>query len=643
MNRIKHEQALECNHSRRRFVLGASAALAASTLPLGPALWAAAAAPPASATLSGTEFDLSIGQQVVNFTGRERVATTVNQSLPAPLLRWREGDRIRIRVKNELDTISSIHWHGLILPSEMDGVPGLSFPGIPPGETFTYEFPLQQSGTYWYHSHSGFQEQLGLYGSIIIEPKDPDPIHYDREHVVVLSDWSDEQPERIFAKLKKESHYYNFRGRTLGDFFSDLKEKGLSQTWRDRAMWNQMRMSQTDISDVTGHTYTFLMNGVTPDRGWQGLFKPGEKVRLRIINAAAMTLFDMRIPGLTMTVVAADGQNVKPVQVDEFRIGPAETYDVIVEPLRDAAYTLFAQAIDRSGFACGTLSSRAALSGDIPPMDIPPMDKAPTLDHGDMGMAHHAHAEANSRADQHAGHAKPSMAEDDHRHHQTPPAASDSNHAHHEHPSAKPGSEHPMDQHASMPHSSSSSAALGKAGFGSEAEIKHQDSEFGPQVDMRAQMPRSGLHDPGIGLREHEALGRRVLCYGDLRSLHPTRDNRQPSREIQLHLTGNMHRYMWSINGIAFADAEPLQLHYGERVRIVLVNDSMMTHPIHLHGMWSELETGDPDYIPRKHTILVQPGSTISYLVTADAKGRWAYHCHLMFHMAGMMREVRVE
>jgi CopA family copper-resistance protein len=598
------------NHSRRRFVLGASSALALSALPFSRGLWAnPVRAEPA--VLSGNEFNLDIGHQVVNFTGRERIATTVNQSLPAPLLRWREGERVRINVRNQLDTISSIHWHGLILPAEMDGVPGLSFDGIPPGETFRYEFDVKQSGTYWYHSHSGFQEQTGLYGAIIIDPREPDPVAYDREHTIVLSDWSDEQPEAILAKLKNESHYYNFRARTVGDFFADVKEKGLGQTWRDRAMWNQMRMSQTDLADVTGYTYTFLMNGITPDRGWQGLFKPGEKVRLRFINAAAMTVFDLRIPGLTMTVVAADGQDVQPVAVDEFRIGPAETYDVIVAPDREGAYTVFAQSIDRSGFARGSLSSRENLLGAVPPMD-----SAPVLTHTEMGMGHGASVNT--------GHAGGQSANGGHD-----AAVKDAPNHHHYH-------------HAEPTHVAPAPAGLGRAGFGSHNEIKHADTEFGPQVDMRTERPRSGLHDPGIGLREHHTLGRCVLTYADLRSLHPTRDKRQPSREIQLHLTGNMHRYLWSMNGIPFADAEPLRLRYGERVRIVLVNDTMMTHPIHLHGMWSELETGDPHYIPRKHTVLVQPGSTISYLVTADARGRWAYHGHLLFHMAGMMREVRV-
>ncbi|MCW8195593.1 copper resistance system multicopper oxidase [Proteobacteria bacterium 005FR1] len=674
------------DQSRRRFVLGASTLMAASCLPFGQALAAPVPNWPAQRELRGREFDLNIGRQLVNFTGRERLATTVNQSLPAPLLRWREGDRVRINVRNTLDSASSIHWHGLILPSNMDGVPGLSFDGIAPGETFSYEFDLLQSGTYWYHSHSGHQEQNGLYGAIIIEPKDQDPVQYDREHVIVLSDWTDEDPNDVYGKLKKESHYYNFRRRTVADFFADLRKKGVQETYRDRAMWNDMRMSETDLADVTGYTYTFLMNGVTPDRGWQGLFKPGEKVRLRVVNAAAMTIFDLRIPGLKMTVVAADGQNVRPVAVDEFRIGPAETYDVIVEPQQEGAYTVFAQAIDRSGFARGTLASREDLLGEIPAMDA-----APVLGHADMGMAHgnagsdhsahqpshgdhtassasdhRMHAQQNPGQDhsahaghgqgqhqghgqkhdtmaQHHGHGGEHQPREDHQNHAGHQNhGGHQNHAGHQNHSGHQKREEHQTHGEHGQHGKFKTSGLGLAGFGSNNEIKHASTEFGPHVDMRAENPQSGLNDPGVGLREHHKLGRKVLTYGDLRGLHPTRDKRQPSREIQLHLTGNMNRYMWSFDGIPHHDAQPIQLEYGERLRIVLVNDTMMTHPIHLHGMWSELETGDPDYIPRKHTILVQPGSTISYLVTADAKGRWAYHCHLLFHMAGMMREVRV-
>ncbi|MGQ9424786.1 copper resistance system multicopper oxidase [Gilvimarinus sp. F26214L] len=634
------------DRSRRRFVLGAGT-LALSALPFARAAWASL--PSAGlAPAVNTEPQLRIGQQTVNITGRERLATTINNSLPAPLLRWREGDRVRIQVRNDLDSTSSIHWHGLILPSHMDGVPGLSFDGIAPGKSFTYEFTLQQNGTYWYHSHSGFQEQTGLYGPIIIDPAEPEPFHFDREHLVVLSDWSDEAPEAIFAKLKKESHYYNFRARTVGDLAADVKDKGLLQTWRDRAMWNRMRMSDTDLADVTGYTYTYLMNGVAPGQGWQGLFTPGERVRLRVINAAAMTLFDIRIPGLKMTVVAADGQHVQPVDVDEFRIGPAETYDVIVEPEREGAYTIFAQSMDRSGFARGTLGSSADLLGEIPPMDPPP-----TLGHRDMGMDHgtagnhQGHQASRSRADQVAGEHKPMGDHTGHaqtEHHQHGGAQTQSHGTHDMHKENAHHSSHAEPAKSHRGHGSSAPVAshLGLAGFGSVAELKHSSEEFGAQVDMRAESAPNGVDDPGIGLREHHALGRRVLRYSDLRGLHPTRDRRQPGREIQLHLTGNMERYLWSIDGVPFERAEPIELSYGERVRIHLVNDTMMVHPIHLHGLWSELETGDPGHIPRKHTVLVQPGSSISYLVTADAPGRWAFHCHLMYHMHGMMREVRV-
>ncbi len=597
--------------TRRHFVTGISAGCALLGAGLG-SRNAFSSTQPAQGppSLSGQKFDLNIAYQQVNFTGKERVATGINGSVPCPILRWREGEQVTLRVTNNLAHDSSIHWHGILLPTQMDGVPGLSFDGIKPGETFEYQFDVNQSGTYWYHSHSDFQEQTGMYGAIVIEPKEPDPVSYDRDYVVLLSDWSDQKPERIYAKLKKLSDYYNFRERTAGDLLRDIKKMGLAQTKNQRSMWNQMRMSETDISDITGYTYTFLMNGITPEEGWVGLFKRGEKIRLRFINSAAMTLFDVRIPGLKMTVVASDGQNIDPVTVDEFRIGVAETYDVVVEPHDDSAYTIFAQTIDRTGFTRGSLTPDISWQADIPDMD-----PAPLLSHRDMGM----------------GEMGPSM------------MGMGQNGM-----SGMQGMDHSKMSMSGMPSQErepkiNGNQTLGKAGFGSNRDIVHINSEFGPHVDMRANTPQSGLNDPGIGLRDHQRLyGRRVLTYADICNLYPTKDSREPSREIELHLTGNMSRYMWSINGIKFADADPILLKYGERVRFTLTNDTMMTHPIHLHGMWSELETGDPKYIPRKHVIIVQPGSTISYLVSADVIGRWAYHCHLLYHMPGMFREVRV-
>ena len=595
---MEYSNSSKRNISRRRFVLGAGSLLVATALPWsGRALSQQQSNITAIPSLRGRQFQLDIGYQAVNFTGKERLATTVNGSLPAPTLHWKQGERVTIKVTNHLAETSSIHWHGMLLPTEMDGVPGLSYDGIKPGETFEYQFDVQQSGTYWYHSHSGYQEQTGIYGAIVIAPADLDPVAYDREYVMVLSDWTDDDPADVYAKLKKQSHYYNYQERTVSTLWDDIKDKGVSQTWRDRAMWNEMRMSDRDISDVTGTTYTFLVNGQTPEQAWTGLFKKGEKIRLRFINAAAMTLFDVRIPNVKMTVVAADGNNIEPVTVDDFRIGVAETYDVIVEPEADIAHTIFAQAIDRTGFAYGVLTTDEHLKAELPELD-----PSPILTMADMGM-------------------DPDM-------------------DHGRMMSEQP--EHQMDH--SMPMTmSANKMGTGLAGYGSAAMIKHKGSERGPQVDMLSEMPQYQLDDPGIGLRDHQPLyGRKVLTYADLRNLYPTPDPREPTREIQLHLTGNMSRYMWSIDGIKYADAEPIQLKYGERVRFTLVNDTMMNHPMHLHGLWSDLETGDGEFIPRKHTVIVQPGSKISYLVTADSRGCWAYHCHLMFHMLAMFREVRV-
>ncbi|MDH5425392.1 MAG: copper resistance system multicopper oxidase [Gammaproteobacteria bacterium] len=603
------------NKKRRRFVQGMTVGSVAIGLGIIPESIMAAVQQNTPQTLKGTNFDLTIGEQAVNITGVNRPATTVNGSLPAPTLYFQEGDDVTLNVKNALSVDSSIHWHGLILPSAMDGVPHISegFKGIKPGETFTYKFPVIQSGTYWYHSHSGFQEQTGVYGAIVIEPKKTDPFSYDKDYVVMLSDWSDEKPENVYGKLKKLSHYYNFRERTAGDLYDDIRKDGWAMTWSKRGMWNDMRMSDRDISDVTGYTYTFLMNGQNPATGWTGLFNPGEKIRLRFINSAAMTFFDVRIPGLKMTVVAADGQLVKPVSIDEFRIGVAETYDVIVEPEDNKAYTVFAQAIDRSGYARGTLTPDPQMKAMIPAMDA-----APLLGHKDMGM--------DMSGGAHAGHDMSAMSKS--------PAV----------PEMKCGGNMDMSggdkrSDGGMTFSEHAVDKAGKAGYGSAREIVHADTEYGPHVDMRSDAPAYRLDEAGIGLENN---GRKVLTYADLRNYYPTPDKREPSREIDIHLTGNMSRYMWSMNGVKFADAEPIKLKFGERVRFNLVNDTMMNHPIHLHGMWSDLETGDPDFIPRKHTIIVPPGGKASYLVTADAKGGWAYHCHLMYHMMGMFRKVEV-
>ncbi|WP_321528719.1 copper resistance system multicopper oxidase [Sedimenticola selenatireducens] len=629
--------------TRRRFVQGLAMGGAFAGMGLGSgSVLAAALKQQGPSTLSGTDFDLTIGQQAVNFTGAPRIGTTVNGSLPAPILRWREGDIVTLRVTNLLPETSSIHWHGIILPSAMDGVPGIAngFAGIKPGETFTYQFPVTQSGTYWYHSHSGFQEQTGLYGPIVIDPRAPDPFTYDRDYVVMFSDWTDEDPTDVYAKLKKLSHYYNFNERTHKDLMKDLKEKGLAVTWNDRKMWNQMRMSERDFSDVTGHTYTFLTNGQTPADGWIGLFKKGQKVRLRFINGSAMTFFDVRIPGLKMTVVAADGQNIEPVAVDEFRMGVAETYDVIVEPKDDRAYTIFAQDIARSGFARGTLTPDISMTATVPEID-----SVPNLEHGDMGMnmmGDAGHDMASMNGSQHQMPTESMMPGMEHSQHQMgngqmmPGMKRDQ--VQMQAGAMMPGMDHGQHQMmgggqigTQLPKSNPSDFTAGP--------VRHAQSEYGPQVDMRADSPQYRLDDPGVGLRGN---GRRVLTYSDLRALRTTYDHRDPDRELELHLTGNMGRYIWSINGIKHSDAEPLRWKLGERVRITFVNDTMMNHPMHLHGMWSDLETGDNNYLPRKHTVIVQPGSRISYRVTVDAEGGWAYHCHLLYHMPGMFRTVIV-
>lgn len=576
--------------SRRRFVQGlALGGIAASGLWRNDARAAAQANTP---VLRGSSQSLQIGRLPVNFTGRPRSAITVNQSLPAPTLRWREGDTVSVRVRNALtDQPTSVHWHGLLLPANMDGVPGMSFDGIAPGQEYHYRFALRQSGTYWYHSHSMLQEQSGLYGAIVIDPLTPPPYRHDREHVVLLSDWTDLDPAALFRRLKQMPSHDNYAQRTVGDFLRDAHEDGLRATLADRGMWGRMRMTPTDLSDVNANTYTYLLNGVAPAGNWTGLFKPGEKVLLRFINGSSMTYFDIRIPGLRMTVVAADGQYVHPVSVDELRIAAAETFDVIVEPLGQDAFTLFAQDMGRTGFACGTLAVQHGLQAPIPALDPRAILTMQDMGHGD-GMDHALPAM----------HGAPGM------------LAAHGMHTMHSHDDAK--------AHDKAPH--------------------HSASETGnPLIDMRSNATAPRLDDPGVGLRDN---GRRVLCYADLHSVFDDPDGREPGRDIELHLTGHMEKFAWSFDGIAFASAQPLRLQYGERLRIVLVNDTMMQHPIHLHGMWSDLEDAHGNFQVRKHTIDMPPGTRRTYRVRADALGRWAYHCHLLYHMeAGMMREVRVE
>ena len=602
--------------SRRRFVQG----LAAGGALAGFGLWAkpswALKSPGQIEVLAGTDFHLSIGETPVNFTGRTRPAITVNGSLPAPILRWREGTTVNLRVGNALPPgsihgdVTSIHWHGILLPSNMDGAPGFSFDGIRRGEAFQYRFDVKQNGTYWYHSHSAMQEQAGLYGAIIIDAAEPEPFSYDRDYVVMLSDWTDLSPKALMNRLKKMAMHDNYYQRTAGDFLRDVREDGLKATLADRRMWGEMRMTPTDLSDVNANTYTYLMNGATSLGNWTALFRSGEKVRLRFINGSAMTYFDVRIPGLKMKVVAADGQYVHPVTVDEFRIGVAETYDVIVEPSGQDAFSIFAQDIGRTGYVSGTLAVREGLRAPAPAVDPRPILTLDDMGHG--GMGHGGHDMSKMRGD----------------------GASDMQGMDH--------SEHGMQPKPSAGHDGHEMGGMQGMDHGGGGMQAHPASERGnPLVDMQTMSPTSKLDDPGIGLRDN---GRKVLTYAAMRSLFDDPDGRDPGRTVELHLTGHMEKFAWSFDGIPFASAEPLRLNYGERMRIVLVNDTMMTHPIHLHGLWSDVENDAGDFHLRKHVVDMPPGSKRSFRVRADALGRWPFHCHLLYHMeSGMMREVRVE
>lgn len=499
-----------------------------------------------SPAYAGT-YHLDIAREMVNKTGTPLEKITVNGTIPGPTLRFTEGEDVTIEVINHMNEATSVHWHGLLLPDNMDGVPGFGgFPGIAPGETFTYHFNVRQAGTYWYHAHSGAQEQAGHYGSIVITPKGKDPVQANKDYVVLISDFPKEHENAILRNLKMDSDYYNFAQRTIGDFFKDVDNKSWKATWEDRKAWGNMRMSPTDLSDVTG--YTFLINGMTPDQNWTGLFKPGEKVRLRFINASAMSFYDVRIPGLVMSVVSSDGQNVEPVRINEFRFGPAETYDVVVQPKADKAYTIAAESIDRTGFAIGTLATREGMKAEIP---------------------------------EHRPRALLTMADMD-------------------------------------------------------------------MEEMMKDMPDMDMSDPSAHMSGWAQAGTppgdKALSYADLRYLGTQKDQRPPEREITVNLGGNMQRYIWTINGKKFEESGPINLKYGERVRLKFVNTTMMAHPMHLHGMFVQLENGQPaGKLPNKHTVIVPPGQSYSVLLTANEPGEWAFHCHLLYHMlAGMMNQVVV-
>ncbi|MGH6617844.1 copper resistance system multicopper oxidase [Sphingomonas sp.] len=596
---------------RRTLLRGAALAGGGAAL----SSWFPAWAQPVSAgiaatlpTVAGTDISLRIAHQMMTVDGRQSHAIGINGTVPAPLVRLKEGTTVRLSVTNDLDEDSSIHWHGLLVPFQMDGVPGVSFPGIKPRSTFVYEFPVRQSGTYWYHSHSGLQEQIGHYGPIVIDPAGIDPIRSDREHVIVLSDHSPLHPHMIFKKLKQQGGYFNYQKQTLADLI-----KGKDQPLRDRLMWGGMRMDPTDISDVTGATYSYLINGHGPRDNWTALFRPGERVRLRFVNASAMTTFNVRIPGLRLTIVQADGQPVRPVTVDEFQIAIAETYDVIVEPVEDRAYTLVGEAIDRSGMARATLAPREGMTAEVPPLRKRPLATMKDMGMGDMGAA-------------------PVVGGD------CPP------------------------EHAAMGHCTLASAApTDRAATASDGMgdmpgmnhgaggMKHSMRDFSnaggvrksPTVQTISPMPVDRTGEPGQGLQD---VGHKVLVYRDLMAVDRNPDVRAPDRAMEIHLTGNMERYMWAFDGEKLSEVkDPIPFLENERVRVTLINDTMMGHPIHLHGHFFELVTGHGDHAPRKHTVQVQPGGKVTFDVTADAVGDWAFHCHMLYHMhAGMMQVVTV-
>ena len=611
--------------------------------------------------LSGNTIDLTIAETAFRIGNRTATARTINGTLPGPIIRLREGQDVTLRVTNHLKDTSSIHWHGVLVPPDMDGVPGVSFAGIKPGTTFVYNFRIKQYGTYWYHSHSPGQLQAGVYAPLIFDPLEADPIKYDREYVVVLSDWTFSSEQTLISKLKKQAGYFNFQQRTMDEFFSDLSKYGSSPTWENYLMWARMRMDPTDFADVTGHAYTYLMNGLSPETNWTGLFRPGERVRLRFIDSGSMTFFDVRIPGLKMTVVQADGQNVQPIEVDEFRMGPAETYDVIVEPKDERAYTIFAEALDRSGYARGTLAPRAEMSAEIPKRRLRPLR---TME--DMGMSMEGMSASSMKLEMDKNmKAGGMMSVMDHGMDMNKPGMKPSGGEPKmpgmqggakkpDMPSMKdmPGMQKKPEQPAmpgmpGMPSQPKPQEMKNMPGMNDTSEIpgskpvKHGPDNHGIGNQSTPEFTRSRLDDPGVGLGGE---GRRVLVYTDLRALHPYPDRRQPERELELHATGHMERFIWSFEGKKFSqEPDPIHFRYGERLRWTFVNDTMMEHTFHLHGMFMELENGTGDYLPRKHTVLVKPAERVSVAITPIERGPFAFHCHLNLHMeAGMFRVVLV-
>lgn len=599
-----------------------------------------------SATANAGTYELVLEERMVNVTGRDRSAMLINGQLPGPVLRFEEGEQVTIKVTNKMKEISSVHWHGLLVPSSQDGVPGVSdgFQGISPGQTFTYDFPIKQAGTYWYHSHSGTQEQSGVYGPLVIESKTREPFRYDREYVIMLSDWTDENPENIISNLKAYPGYYNYNKRTLVDLFRASKEQGFGAAVRDRWMWAKMRMDPTDIADVTG--YTFLVNGQSPERNFTALFKAGERVRLRFINGAAMSYFDVRIPGLKMTVVQADGNNVQPVPVDEFRIAVAETYDVLVQPREDKAYSIIAESMDRTGFARATLAPREGMAGEIPPHR-----PRPILTMADMGMSFGAtgldRGTPVPETDR-PGHVAPM--DMDHGSMAGMSAGSMATNR-----SAPQGGMQGMD-HSKMPGTNQGAAAPGGTPASPPGGMQGMDhanmpgmgqgSQSAPQGGMQgmdhANMPGMTMADP-LANDTGAPAGSKVLSYKDLKAMASPFDAREPDRIVEMRLTGNMERFFWSINGQKFSEAQPIVLRHNERVRFRFINETMMNHPMHLHGMWMLPRVGNGARDPMKHVVNIKPGTSLDVDIPADAVGNWAFHCHMLYHMdAGMMRKVTV-
>lgn len=592
------------------------------------------------------EYHLTIAQEDVRIRDNTAGAMTINGQIPGPTLYFEKGDTARIHVTNEMNAATSIHWHGLLVPPSMDGVPFVTQVPIQPGATFVYEFPIRQTGTYWYHSHSELQEQSGLYGSIVID----DGRHpVDRAYVVLLSDWTTEDPHEVLRTLKRGSHWYALEKGASQSIFGAAKAGRLG----DYFSRELQRMPPMDIADVA---YDYFLSNGRPETALAA--EAGEKVRLRVINGSATTYFHLNFSGGPMTIISADGQRVEPVKEDLFLIGVAETYDVLVTLPERGAYELRATAHDGSGVTSTWLGQ----GEKHPARTIPRPDLYEPMAHGDagsvlaltpaaaMGMSD-ARVEAGAFDHPGTGHGGHDMglgempaAREHPGQHGGGGSMARGMPDHHGHGVAhKP-------EHDAMPRESSPSAHV----HGQMPAAEHVGHEQMPAAGAHVSAARPFSHR--FGLLEADVASRPELAseggkerpstpYARLKAAEPTDPPAgAPVREIRLTLDGDMQRYTWFIDNQPVSEADTIRVREGEVVRFILINRTMMHHPMHLHGHFFRVINGQGDRAPLKHTVDVAPMATTVIEFYTDEIGDWLFHCHLLYHMkSGMTRLVHYD